>query len=122
MQHLIDDKRLFDDLRHVDALRQGFKAVRRNQGAPGIDGVTISDFERNLNKELRQLAEELRSWTYRPMPVKRVEIPKPGNKGVRLLGLPTVRDRVVQATIKQLIEPLFEPGFFTTQLRLSPRA
>lgn len=111
MQHLIDDKRLFEDLCHVEALRQGFKAVRRNQGAPGIDDVTISDFERNLNKELRRLAEELRSWTYRPMPVKRVEIPKSGNKGVRLLGLPSVRDRVVQATIKQLIEPLFEPGF-----------
>ncbi len=111
MQYLIDDKRLFDDLCHVQALYQGFRAVRRNKGAPGIDGVTVYDFERYLDKELRQLSEELRNWTYRPMPVKRVEIPKPGNKGVRLLGLPSVRDRVVQATIKQLIEPLFEPLF-----------
>ena len=111
MQYLIDDKRLFDDLCHAQALQQGFRAVRRNKGAPGIDGVTVADFERNLDKELHQLAEELRNWMYRPMPVKRVEIPKPGNKGVRLLGLPSVRDRVVQATIKQLIEPLFEPLF-----------
>jgi len=111
MQYLINDKRLFDDLCHVQALHQGFRAVRRNKGAPGIDGVTVGDFERYLDKELRQLSEELRTWTYRPMPVKRVEIPKPGNKGVRLLGLPSVRDRVVQATIKQLIEPLFEPLF-----------
>lgn len=111
MQLFIDDKRLFDDLCHAEALRQGFKSVRRNKGAPGIDGVTVVDFEKDLNRELHQLAEELRNWSYRPMPVKRVEIPKPGNKGVRLLGLPTVRDRVVQATIKQLIEPLFEPLF-----------
>lgn len=57
------------------------------------------------------LKEELISWSYRPLPVRRVEIPKPNNKGVRLLGLPSVRGRVVQATIKQLIEPLFEPTF-----------
>ena len=111
MHNLIDDTRLFDDLCHVEALRQGFKSVRRNKGAPGIDGVTLDDFEQNLNKELQQLAEELSNWTYRPKAVKRVEIPKPDNKGVRLLGLPSVRDRVVQATIKGLIEPLFEPQF-----------
>jgi len=111
MKDLYDDKRLFEDLCHVDALRQGFKAVRKNKGAPGVDGVTVSDFERNVNEELRQLKEELISWAYRPKPVRRVEIPKPNNKGVRLLGLPSVRDRVVQATIKQLIEPLFEPTF-----------
>ena len=111
MQHLIDDTRLFDDLCNVNALQQGFKAVKRNKGAPGIDGVTITDFEQQLDKELSQLSAELKSWTYQPKPVKRVEIPKPGNKGVRLLGLPSVRDRVIQATIKQLIEPIFDPEF-----------
>jgi len=121
MQHLINDKRLFEDLCHVDALRQGFKAVIRNKGAPGIDGVTVVDFETDLNKELHQLSEELRSWTYRPMPVKCVEIPKPGNKGVRLLGLPSVWDRIVQATIKQLIEPLFEPLFSQHSYGFRPR-
>ena len=69
MQHLIDDIRLFDDLCHTDALRQGIKAVRRNQGVLDIDYVTISDFERN-NKVLRQLAEELRNCTYRSLLVR----------------------------------------------------
>ena len=80
MEYLVDDKRLFDDLCHVEALQQGFKGVRRNKGAPGVDGVTVADFERHLNKELHQLAEELRNWVYRPKPVKRVEIPKPGTE------------------------------------------
>ena len=67
--------------------------VRRKRGAPGIDGVSIQDFEANLDEELSQLQQELTTWTYQPSPVRRVEIPKPDGKGVRLLGIPTVRDR-----------------------------
>ena len=120
MKHFIDDTRLFEDLCDARTLHEGFKAVRKNQGAPGVDGVTLGDFELNLNEELHQLSKDLRSWSYQPMPVKRVEIPKPGNQGVRLLGLPTVRDRVVQATIKQLIEPLFEPTFSPSSYGFRP--
>jgi group II intron reverse transcriptase/maturase len=85
--------------------------VKRNRGKPGIDGVRIADFEANLDEELSQLQQELSNWTYQPSPVRRVEIPKPGGKGVRLLGIPTVRDRVVQATLKLLLEPIFDPHF-----------
>jgi RNA-directed DNA polymerase len=120
MKELYDDQRLFDDLCNVGALRQGFKAVKANRGAPGIDGVSVKDFERDLDKELRQLLEELSSWTYRPKPVKRVDIPKPDNKGTRPLGIPTVRDRVVQATIKLLIEPVFEPTFSPSSYGFRP--
>jgi group II intron reverse transcriptase/maturase len=85
--------------------------VRKNKGSPGIDGVTIAEFESRLDEELGRLRVDLESWTYEPSPVRRVEIPKPGGKGIRLLGVPTVRDRVVHATLKRLLEPIFEPLF-----------
>ena len=85
--------------------------MKKNKGSPGVDGITIAEFESSLIEELSRLKEELESWTYKPSPVRRVEIPKPGGKGIRLLGVPTVRDRVVHATLKELLEPIFEPLF-----------
>ena len=110
MSQLIDEPRLFETLSSTQSLGIGFRQVKKNDGAPGIDGVSIEDFETHLEEELNQLQEELASWAYQPSPVRRVEIPKPDG-GVRLLGIPTVRDRVVQATLKQLLEPIFEPDF-----------
>ena len=111
MCQLIEEPRLFENLCSTFYLGVGFELVRRNHGAPGIDGVSIIDFETNLDEELSQLQQELSNWTYQPSPVRRVEIPKPDNKGVRLLGIPTVRDRVVQTTLKMLLEPVFDPYF-----------
>ena len=86
--------------------------MRKNGGSPGIDGVTIEQFRLNLNEELARLKMDLESWRYKPAPVRRVEIPKPGKgKGVRLLGVPCVRDRVVHASLKWLLEPIFDPTF-----------
>lgn len=107
----IEEPRLFDQLCSTLYLGVGFELVKKNHGAPGIDGVSLADFETNLDEELSRLQQELCSWTYQPLPVRRVEIPKPDGKGVRLLGIPTVRDRVVQATLKLLLEPIFEPDF-----------
>jgi len=95
----------------MERLRTGFRAVKKNKGSPGVDGVTIEEFGSRLSEELSQLKADLESWTYQPSPVRRVEIPKPGGKGTRLLGVPTVRDRVVHATLKALLEPIFEPIF-----------
>ena len=96
----------------MEALRKGFKAVKRNHGSPGVDGVTIEEFESRLDEELDNLKEELESWKYKPQAVRRVEIPKPGKgAGVRLLGVPCIRDRVVQATLKHLLEPILDPEF-----------
>ena len=111
MSQLIEEPRLFENLCSTFYLGVGFELVRRNHGAPGIDGVSIQDFEANLDEELSQLQQELTTWTYQPSPVRRVEIPKPDGKGVRLLGIPTVRDRVVQTTLKLLLEPIFDPHF-----------
>jgi group II intron reverse transcriptase/maturase len=111
MSLLIEEPRLFDSLCSTLYLSVGFERVKKNKGQPGIDGVSLADFEAHLDEELSQLQEELSNWTYQPSPVRRVEIPKPGGQGVRLLGIPTVRDRVVQATLKMLLEPIFDPGF-----------
>jgi len=112
--------RLFEALCTTYILGQGFKAVKRNGGSPGIDGITIKEFELNLDEELRHLKKELEGWTYKPNPVRRVEIPKPGKEGVRLLGVPCVRDRVLQASIKLLLEPLFEPEFSNSSYGFRP--
>ncbi|MCP4902516.1 MAG: group II intron reverse transcriptase/maturase, partial [bacterium] len=106
-----DENRLFEELCTTEWLAAGFWRVKQNKGSPGIDGVTIAEFESRLDEELSRLQEELASWTYEPSPVRRVEIPKPGGKGIRLLGVPTVRDRVVHAALKELLEPIFEPLF-----------
>ncbi|MEA2079689.1 MAG: group II intron reverse transcriptase/maturase [Pseudomonadota bacterium] len=108
---LTEESRLFEQLCSTLSLRIAFKQVKKNKGKPGIDGVTLADFEARLDEELSQLQAELANWTYQPSPVRRVEIPKPGGKGVRLLGIPTVRDRVVQTALKLLLEPIFDPHF-----------
>jgi RNA-directed DNA polymerase len=111
MSHCIEEPSLFDNLCSIVYLSVGFELVKRNRGAPGIDGESIGDYEARLDEELNQLQQELRNWTYQPSPVRRVEIPKPEGKGSRLLGIPTVRDRVVQASLKLILEPIFEPHF-----------
>lgn len=107
-----DRTRLFELLCEQDNLRAGFNAVKKNKGSPGVDGVTIDKFESRLDEELGQLQKELRSWTYEPQPVRQVDIPKPGKRGeTRMLGIPSIRDRVIQATLKELLEPILEPTF-----------
>ncbi len=83
----------------------------KEQNKPGIDSLSIQDFEANLDEERSQLQQDLATWTYQLSSVHRVEIPRQDGKGVRLLGIPTVRDRVVQTTLKLLLESIFDPYF-----------
>jgi RNA-directed DNA polymerase len=101
---------LFERICSLEELKTAFKAVKRNGGAPGIDGVSVKDFGENLGGELARLKKELESWRYEPNPVRLVEIDKPDG-GVRRLGIPCVRDRVVQTAMKLVLEPIFEPLF-----------
>ena len=117
----LDTQCLFEKLCSVEYLRQGFRAVKANKGAPGIDRISIQEFESRLEEELAHLKKDLEGWCYEPKPVRRVEIPKPGGSGVRLLGVPCIRDRVVQATLKRLIEPLIDPYFSTNSYGFRPR-
>jgi RNA-directed DNA polymerase len=91
-------------------LRAAYEAVRRNRGEPGVDGVTVEAFGEHLEASLAALVVELRDKTYRPQPVRRVLIPKPDG-GQRPLGIPAVRDRVVQQAVLQVLEPIFEAQF-----------
>lgn len=92
-------------------LGQAFARVKGNGGAAGVDHQTIEMFESRLEKNLEQIAETLKGGTYRPQPVKRVWIPKAGSTEKRPLGVPTVRDRVVQTALRHVIEPIFERDF-----------
>jgi RNA-directed DNA polymerase len=117
----IDSKYLFEQLCTEKKLLQGWHEVRRNRGTSGSDGQTIETFEAQLHEEIKRLRQELESWTYEPQPVRRVEIPKPDSKTeVRELGIPCIRDRVVQTTIKQLLEPILEPQFSNSSFGFRP--
>jgi RNA-directed DNA polymerase len=102
---------LHDKAFSVRALRAAFAKVKSNKGAPGVDGWTIYRFESDLENQILKLAQELRSGVYRPSPVKRVWIPKPGTSEKRPLGIPTIRDRVVQTALRSALEPIFEQDF-----------
>jgi RNA-directed DNA polymerase len=109
--NLEDESRLFERILEMHNLETAFKRVKANKGAPGIDGITIGEYGQNLEEELNQLKKEVQGWVYTPTPVKRVEIPKPSGKGIRKLGIPIVKDRVLHMAIKQVLEPILEPTF-----------
>jgi RNA-directed DNA polymerase len=99
---------LYDKIWRADVLRHAYDLARANKGAPGVDGMTFERIEAaGLEDWLTRLGEELRVKTYRCQPVRRVMIPKPGG-GERALGIPTIRDRVVQTAAKLVLEPIFE--------------
>lgn len=102
---------LIDKVFKFQTLERAWARVKSNGGSPGIDGMTIEHFEANKERELSLLQRQLQSGSYRPEPVMRVWIPKPGSKEKRPLGIPTVRDRVVQAAVTMVIEPIFERDF-----------
>jgi RNA-directed DNA polymerase len=92
-------------------LRAAWERVKRNQGVAGVDGQSIAAFEAHGERYLGELTEDLRSGRYRPQPVKRVWIEKPGSRDRRPLGIPTVKDRIVQTAVKLVLEPIVEAGF-----------
>src|ERR1700719_4540346 len=103
---------LYDKICREDILRHAYGLARSNAGAPGVDGVSFAQIEeRGLEAWLASLREELVLKTYRPDPVRRVMIPKPNGGGERALGIPTIRDRVVQTAAKLVLEPIFEADF-----------
>jgi RNA-directed DNA polymerase len=112
---------LYDKVWRTDILRHAYDLARANKGAPGVDGMTFEKIEAaGLEDWLARLGEELRNKTYRCQPVRRVMIPKPGG-GERPLGIPTIRDRVVQTAAKLVLEPIFEADFDPAAYGYRPR-
>src|SRR5206468_4871858 len=98
-----------------------FQQVAQNAGAPGVDHVTVSDFQRRLPDSIWELSDALKADNFIPQAIRRVHIPKPGTNETRPLGIPTVRDRVVQAAIVNVIEPIFERDFAEHSYGFRPR-
>jgi len=102
-----------------DNLARAWKRVKSNKGAPGIDGVTVQDWPAHAREHWPALREQIEQGRYRPQAVRRVEIPKPDG-GKRLLGIPTVTDRVVQQAIAQVLTPIFDPTFSDSSFGFRP--
>ena len=102
---------LIDKVFSLENLRAAFARVKRNRGAAGVDHVSVAAFESQLEANLKKLHEDLRTGNYLPQAIKRRLIPKPGKKELRPLGIPTVRDRVVQTALRSVLEPIFEQDF-----------
>ncbi len=110
---------LYQQILDINNLYKGFKKVKSAKGAAGIDGQSIGEFAEHLEINLKQLQFELQTKQYRAQAVKRVEIPK-DDGGVRLLGIPAVRDRIVQQTLLNILQPIFEPEFHPSSYGYRP--
>jgi len=112
---------LIDKVYRIANLQSAFNQVWRNGGSAGVDGQSIEQFEAQEERELQQLSQELQTQSYRAQAVKRVWIPKAGSTQKRPLGIPVVRDRVVQTALRNVIEPIFERDFAEHSYGFRPR-
>lgn len=102
---------LIDKVSALRTLHAAWQHVKANDGAAGVDHVTVAMYDRDLERHLAQVSQQLRNGTYRPQPVRRTWIDKPGSRDRRPLGIPTVRDRIVQTALRLVLEPIFERHF-----------
>ncbi|MGE7365826.1 group II intron reverse transcriptase/maturase [Desemzia incerta] len=113
------ENRTLDRILSRNNLNEAFRQVERNKGAAGIDGMTIEEAKEYLRQHKEELIQTIRERNYQPKPVRRVELPKPSG-GVRLLGIPTVIDRVIQQAIAQVITPIFDEHFHNSSYGFRP--
>lgn len=114
-----ENRNLMEVMAQQENLNMALWQVKKNKGAPGIDGMRVEQLEEHFEKEWPNIREELRQGTYQPQPVRRVEIPKP-NGGKRKLGIPTAVDRVIQQMVLRVMEPIWEPTFSDSSYGFRP--
>jgi RNA-directed DNA polymerase len=114
---------LWDKVLRRDVLWRAWVAVRANNGAPGVDRTTLNEIEHEYGADrlVDELATELREGSYRPLPARRVYIPKPGTTDQRPLSIPAVRDRIVQSALKIVLEPIYEADFLPCSVGFRPK-
>lgn len=110
MEAVVERENMFKALRQVEA----------NKGSAGIDGVSVAALRASLREHWPRIREELLDGRYQPQPVREVEIPKPGGKGMRQLGIPTVMDRLIQQALNQVLQPIFDPDFSESSYGFRP--
>lgn len=106
-----ETSQLMEGVLERENLVQAYKRVVSNHGSAGVDGVSVGELKLYIREHWDTIRESLLNGTYKPQPVKRVEIPKPDGKGVRKLGIPTVIDRMIQQALLQVLNPIFDAGF-----------
>ena len=111
---------LIEQVVQRDNLLAAYERVRANKGAAGVDGMSVDDLADFCRAHWPRIREQLLGGTYVPQPVRKVEIPKPDGKGVRMLGIPTVLDRLIQQALLQVLTPIFDPGFSDASFGFRP--
>jgi len=101
-------------------MKMALYRVTANKGAPGVDSMTVDDLRGYIMAQWHRIKEELLDGRYEPQPVRKVEIPKPGGKGMRQLGIPTVLDRLIQQALHQVLQPVFDPDFSESSYGFRP--
>ena len=112
---------LYDKVYRFSNLKAAWERVKANRGGGGVDGMSITEFAKDAETRLEQLAEALRSGQYKPLPVRRTYIPKAGSSEKRPLGIPAIIDRIVQTAVRNVIEPIFEKEFAPSSYGFRPR-
>jgi RNA-directed DNA polymerase len=113
-------ERLMEEVTQPDNLNQAYRRVKANKGAPGVDGMAITDLPTWIAAHKQEFIDSLLDGSYQPQPVRGVQIPKPGGGGMRQLGIPTVIDRLVQQAILQVLDPLLDPTFSASSYGFRP--
>jgi len=111
---------LIDKVSRLTTLQAAWERVKANKGAAGVDGQSVAAFGQQAQRYLQELEQALKAESYRPEPLKRVEISKGANQ-TRPLGIPVVKDRIVQTAVKMVIEPIFEATFLDSSYGFRPR-
>ena len=112
--------KLMEEVLRNGNILMAYKRVKRNKGAAGVDKMKVDELEAYCRTHWREIREELRNGSYTPQAVRKVEIPKPGGTGTRMLGIPTVLDRMIQQAISQVLTPIFDPTFSDSSFGFRP--